>query len=513
MSHVIMDGKLFASDRLGEQTTSVKGQQIDAWYSGRRTPTAATSKRSRRRTASRCGYPKSNQARSTTARSPHPSARRPVLGGLPTGTPTLADGGYDGAGIGVLPRSNSLPTAASSTWTPAPKRPAARAALPGRTRLRAAHRPLARTSPPHHQPTQDRRHRQSRACAHPLRTRPTHLKVAEITSMGRPRFHHIRQRPRTVRIPQPRARNSRMVRRSPERVDRHHDADRPLLHVRHRRYHWPTTHAAQSARCRVTPYLSNLLYMAGGRSTHSSARCLPRPARGDPTSRTRPAQTRYQADVAPGRRPSAGSGSLASSSVPSRTASGSGVAALADSVSTSRSTRGCAAWPVPWSQVRATSWTRRASGAPGWAARCLPETVRRRGAAGAAAAAAADGGDHDRATRGQSCCRTGGSASSRSHRTPTPSASSCPGPPSRLDERVVSLMEAERLALTPPFTDADVPGWSFTELTVSAATMEWDPQWRRLTGSRTRCWGLNAAPGRREVARCWSLGNVRAILR
>ena len=35
MSHVIIDGKLFASDRLGEQTTSVKGQQIDAWYSGK----------------------------------------------------------------------------------------------------------------------------------------------------------------------------------------------------------------------------------------------------------------------------------------------------------------------------------------------------------------------------------------------------------------------------------------------------------------------------------------------
>ena len=35
MGHVIMDGKLFTSDRLGEQTTSVKGQQIDAWYSGK----------------------------------------------------------------------------------------------------------------------------------------------------------------------------------------------------------------------------------------------------------------------------------------------------------------------------------------------------------------------------------------------------------------------------------------------------------------------------------------------
>ncbi|WP_239134565.1 transposase family protein [Rugosimonospora africana] len=34
-SHVILDGKLFATDRLAETTTSVKGEQIDAWYSGK----------------------------------------------------------------------------------------------------------------------------------------------------------------------------------------------------------------------------------------------------------------------------------------------------------------------------------------------------------------------------------------------------------------------------------------------------------------------------------------------
>jgi hypothetical protein len=34
-SHVIVDGKLFRTDRLAETTTSVKGKQIDAWYSGK----------------------------------------------------------------------------------------------------------------------------------------------------------------------------------------------------------------------------------------------------------------------------------------------------------------------------------------------------------------------------------------------------------------------------------------------------------------------------------------------
>jgi len=34
-SHVILDGKLFTTDRLTETTSSVKGDTIDAWYSGK----------------------------------------------------------------------------------------------------------------------------------------------------------------------------------------------------------------------------------------------------------------------------------------------------------------------------------------------------------------------------------------------------------------------------------------------------------------------------------------------
>ncbi|WP_328425693.1 transposase family protein [Micromonospora sp. NBC_00389] len=34
-SHVILDGKLFDTDRVAETTTSVKGETIDAWYSGK----------------------------------------------------------------------------------------------------------------------------------------------------------------------------------------------------------------------------------------------------------------------------------------------------------------------------------------------------------------------------------------------------------------------------------------------------------------------------------------------
>jgi hypothetical protein len=35
LTHLILDGKLFSIDRTGEKTTSVKGEQIDAWYSGK----------------------------------------------------------------------------------------------------------------------------------------------------------------------------------------------------------------------------------------------------------------------------------------------------------------------------------------------------------------------------------------------------------------------------------------------------------------------------------------------
>ncbi|MHB1474313.1 MAG: hypothetical protein ACYCV4_11970, partial [Dermatophilaceae bacterium] len=44
-------------------------------------------------------------------------------------------------------------------------------------------------------------------------------------------------------------------------------------------------------------------------------------------------------------------------------------------------------------------------------------------------------------------------------------------------ERVVTVMERERLAVTPPWRDSeDVPGWSWTEFTVGPATMEWTPE-------------------------------------
>lgn len=44
-----------------------------------------------------------------------------------------------------------------------------------------------------------------------------------------------------------------------------------------------------------------------------------------------------------------------------------------------------------------------------------------------------------------------------------------------MTERVVTVMERERLTVTPAWRDSDdIPGWSWTEFTVGPATMEWD---------------------------------------
>jgi threonine aldolase len=48
-----------------------------------------------------------------------------------------------------------------------------------------------------------------------------------------------------------------------------------------------------------------------------------------------------------------------------------------------------------------------------------------------------------------------------------------PHPAPVLTERVVSAMEAEQLAISSPWTPADVPGWSWTEFVVGPATMAW----------------------------------------
>lgn len=101
-AYVILDGKVFDSDRCGEQTTSVRGKQIDLWYSGK----THTHGGNIQALSAPTGLPL--WVGDVEPGSVHDlvAAREHVLATLywaasQLDLPALADGGYEGAGIGV----------------------------------------------------------------------------------------------------------------------------------------------------------------------------------------------------------------------------------------------------------------------------------------------------------------------------------------------------------------------------------------------------------------------------
>lgn len=103
VTHLILDGKLFPTDRLGEQTTSVKGDQIDAWYSGKHREPGGNIQA----LMEPDGFPLWLSEVEPGSTHDITAARAHVLGALywaysQLDLPTLADGGYDGTGIGVF---------------------------------------------------------------------------------------------------------------------------------------------------------------------------------------------------------------------------------------------------------------------------------------------------------------------------------------------------------------------------------------------------------------------------
>lgn len=102
LAYVILDGKIFSADRCDEKTLSVKGKQIDLWYSGK----AHEHGGNIQAVIEPDGFPlwvadvEPGSVHDLTA------AREHVLGALYWAAahldlPALADGGYEGAGIGV----------------------------------------------------------------------------------------------------------------------------------------------------------------------------------------------------------------------------------------------------------------------------------------------------------------------------------------------------------------------------------------------------------------------------
>jgi hypothetical protein len=102
LAYVILDGKIFSADRCSEKTMSVKGKQIDLWYSGK----AHEHGGNVQAISGPDGFPlwvadvEPGSIHDLTV------ARTHVLGALYWAAShldllTLADGGYEGAGIGV----------------------------------------------------------------------------------------------------------------------------------------------------------------------------------------------------------------------------------------------------------------------------------------------------------------------------------------------------------------------------------------------------------------------------
>ncbi|MCE7001658.1 IS5/IS1182 family transposase [Kibdelosporangium philippinense] len=101
-AYVILDGKVFSADRCSEKTLSVKGEPIDLWYSGK----AREHGGNIQALCAPDGFPWWVSDVEPGSLHDLTVAREHVLGALYWAAshldlPTLADGGYDGAGIGV----------------------------------------------------------------------------------------------------------------------------------------------------------------------------------------------------------------------------------------------------------------------------------------------------------------------------------------------------------------------------------------------------------------------------
>jgi len=173
---VILDGTIIPADRCREQTLSIHGEAIDLWYSGK----AHSHGGNIQAVLAPDGFPLWVSAAEPGSVHDLTAARTHALPALyqaaAAGLPALADPGYDGAGIGIHTPVRH-PTDGRDLDIAHPQRPPVLAALPGRTRLRAAHRPLAHPPAHHRQPQQDQRHRASRARPHPFRARLHHMKI------------------------------------------------------------------------------------------------------------------------------------------------------------------------------------------------------------------------------------------------------------------------------------------------------------------------------------------------
>jgi hypothetical protein len=101
--HVILDGKLFHTDRLAETTTSVKGKTIDAWYSGKHRDFGANIQAIMRPDGLPIWTSDAAPAHlhDLTCAQQHDITGALYWAASQLDLPTLADSGYEGAGQGI----------------------------------------------------------------------------------------------------------------------------------------------------------------------------------------------------------------------------------------------------------------------------------------------------------------------------------------------------------------------------------------------------------------------------
>jgi len=100
--YVILDGKVFATDRCAEKITSVKGEEIDAWYSGKAHHHGGNVQAVMQPDGLPlwAGPAEPGSVHDITAARWH--ALPALYRAAALGMPALADSGYEGAGIGIL---------------------------------------------------------------------------------------------------------------------------------------------------------------------------------------------------------------------------------------------------------------------------------------------------------------------------------------------------------------------------------------------------------------------------
>ena len=102
-SHVILDGKVFSTDRCAETTTSIKGTTIDAWYSGKHRDFGGNVQAIMRPD----GLPiwtspaAPGHQHDLTVAHDHQVLAALYWSAADLNLPTLADSGYEGAGHGI----------------------------------------------------------------------------------------------------------------------------------------------------------------------------------------------------------------------------------------------------------------------------------------------------------------------------------------------------------------------------------------------------------------------------